>query len=254
MAFAIIYQPLGTHAGRFAGYEVTMFLYAIVVGGVSYVTIQGIKSLPVFSGKSDWTVWKEFFSITIILFAIGIAIYLAGFILEEPAPRLNLTTFLGSLKIALLAGVIPFAFFSLINYRAWFLAAKLKENLPLSNEQTDENIIHITSQLKKEELNFYPREFIYAESDGNYVQFFLVRDSKIIKRAIRNSINNIEEQLTGVPFLLRTHRAFIVNLKKVRNIKGNALGYRLKLSGIDKEIPVSRNNTQRFKTIFLKFK
>ena len=106
--------------------------------------------------------------------------------------------------------------------------------------------VNIISQLKKEELSFYPDELIYAESDGNYVHFYLLTENKVHKRTIRNSINQVEEQLAEYPRIFRTHRAFLVNLDKIRMRKGNSLGYQLKLVGIDEEIPVSRNNTRKF--------
>jgi DNA-binding LytR/AlgR family response regulator len=66
------------------------------------------------------------------------------------------------------------------------------------------------------------------------------------KEIIRNSINNIEQQLSGIPYFLRIHRAFIVNLKKVRSKQGNTLGYLIKLAGPEFKIPVSRKNTRIF--------
>jgi hypothetical protein len=63
-----------------------------------------------------------------------------------------------------------------------------------------EDLIQISSQLKKEELSFYPGQFLYAESDGNYVVFYLNRNNLIKKEIIRNSINNIEQQLSDIPY------------------------------------------------------
>jgi DNA-binding LytR/AlgR family response regulator len=109
-----------------------------------------------------------------------------------------------------------------------------------------EELIHIESKLKKEELSFFPSQFIYAESDGNYVTFHLDIQGKTREVMIRNSISNIEQQLSGLPFCIRTHRAFIINTGKVTSRRGNTLGYRLKLAGADEEIPVSRQNIKSF--------
>jgi DNA-binding LytR/AlgR family response regulator len=112
--------------------------------------------------------------------------------------------------------------------------------------QPSEDLIQISSQLKKEELSFYPSQFLYAESDGNYVVFYLSINNLVKKEIIRNSINSIEQQLSGIPYFLRIHRAFIVNLKKVRSKQGNTLGYMIKLSETEIKIPVSRKNTKDF--------
>jgi DNA-binding LytR/AlgR family response regulator len=116
-----------------------------------------------------------------------------------------------------------------------------------------EELIRIESQLKKEELNFYPNQFIYAESEGNYTSFHLKLENQIKRKIIRNSISNIEQQLSTIPYFFRTHRAFIINLKMIDSQKGNTLGYRLKLSGIDNEIPVSRQKTRDFDEIMNRY-
>ena len=109
-----------------------------------------------------------------------------------------------------------------------------------------ENKIQIRSKLKKDELIFYPSQLIYAESDGNYMVFHLLVNDKLTKKMIRNSMSDVERQLSDFPEFFRTHRAFMVNLKKVTAKKGNSSGYQLKLSDTDFEIPVSRQNTKSF--------
>jgi DNA-binding LytR/AlgR family response regulator len=126
------------------------------------------------------------------------------------------------------------------------------KNISLSPDPLEE-LIRIGSQLKKEELTFFPGQLIYAEADGNYIVFHLNIEDQIKKKIIRNSISNIEQQLSAIPFFFRTHRAYIVNLKKVCAQKGNTLGYRLKLSGTDIEIPVSRQKTRDFDLILERY-
>lgn len=244
-AFAILYRPLGSHAGYFLNYEATMAMYALIGAVAVYVTVKILRQLRFFAPDSEWTLLKEIAGIILVLFGAGIAVYFAAFILEEPADRWNLTTFVDSVFKSFLVGVIPFAFNTIMNAR--FQGGK--EVYSIDNEQENEiseSIIHINSQLKKEELSFTTSEFIYAESEGNYVVFYLLRNSLVKREIIRNSMSNIEEQLLISPQFLRVHRAFIVNLSKVLEKKGNSLGYRLRLFGIDKEIPVSRNNTSEF--------
>ena len=107
--------------------------------------------------------------------------------------------------------------------------------------------------LKKEKLSFFPSEFLFAESDGNYVIFHLLREEKLQKFTIRNSISNIEQQVSQIPWFFRTHRAFIINLKQIVQKKGNTAGYRLKLNKVNLEIPVSRQKTKSFDTYLKQF-
>ena len=70
-----------------------------------------------------------------------------------------------------------------------------------SEEKNAGELIHIISQAKKEELDFNPNQFVYAESQGNYVVFHLIIDDKPREVMIRNSIKDIEQQLKVISFL-----------------------------------------------------
>jgi hypothetical protein len=255
--FAVLYKPLNTHAARALSYAATMAVYCSLSGIILFLSVRILKTFRFFSDNKSWTILKELLSFLFILFVLGITIYLLGFVIEPTGKRWNIATFLNSFKGAFLTGIIPLTFFTAANYRYFF-----PENIIYNNgniqktgleNQPPEDLIQISSQLKKEELSFYPSEFLYAESDGNYVVFYLCRNNLLKKEIIRNSINNIEQQLSGVPFLLRTHRAFIVNLKKVKSRQGNTLGYLIKLPETENKIPVSRKNTGIFNERFARY-
>lgn len=244
--FINLYKPLGFHASRTLSYEATMVLYSFIIGFSIVLLVKLLKSFRFFSANHDWILIKELLSVLFVLIGLGITIYFIGFFIEPPANRWNFPTFLNSCEYSFLLGIIPFTFFSAINYRYLFPQYD-DEYVPVKSQGiSTENLIKISSQLKKEELKFYPSEFLYAESDGNYVIFYLIRDEVVKKEVIRNSINNVEQELSEIPYFLRIHRAFIVNLKKVRSKHGNTLGYQIKLSGTDSKIPVSRSNTSNF--------
>ena len=79
--------------------------------------------------------------------------------------------------------------------------------------------------------------------------FHLIKQDKSVEVSIRNSIIEIENQLTAIPDFMRIHRAFIVNLKKITSRDGNALGYRLTLQGCNDIISVSRQNAREFEQL-----
>lgn len=248
--FVIIYKPMQTHESRFFSYNLTVTVYCFIVTIPLYGLLTILKSIKFFSDPEDWTVLKELLSIVLSLIGMGVAVYFSGFLLEPPNERWNLITFFDSLLSAFLIFVVPLSFFTIINYRYLLVSDIIKQfnttEAYLKSSGESDELIRIESQLKKEELSFYPNQFIYAESDGNYTAFHLKLENQIKRKIIRNSISNIEQQLSTIPFLFRTHRAFIVNLKMIDSQKGNSLGYRLKLSGIDNEIPVSRQKTRDF--------
>ncbi len=248
--FALIYKPLGAHPGLFLGYELTMAVYIGIAALVFWIFATGLKSTHYYANPRHWTLFKELSAILIVLFAMGCAVYFTGFLMEPQIDRWNLFTFYDSVKKAMLLFVIPFGFFTALNFRFWDVQFARNDASLNADNKIAEELISISSQLKKETLSFYPSELLYATSDSNYVIFFLMRKGVLEKKMIRNSISNIEEQLSHLPQMIRIHRAFIVNIHKVLSKKGNSLGLRLKLSGIDEEIPVSRNKTEAFNKAF----
>lgn len=256
--FSAIYKPSDFHASGVLSYEATMAVYALVVGLSVILLVKLLKIIRWFADADNWTLSKELAFIFLVLFGTGTAVFLSGFILESGGHRLNFPTFLNSFKNVFSVGIIPFAFFTSVNY-SYFFSRNIKypgdKKIPAPFPgDTAEDPVRICSQLKKEEVIFYPSQLIYAESDGNYVIFYFSNNNQIKKQIIRNSITSIEKQLSDIPFILRTHRSFIVNLKKVRSKQGNILGYKLKITDSEIRIPVSRNRIKIFDMQYAKYK
>lgn len=93
--------------------------------------------------------------------------------------------------------------------------------------------MRIRLEVDRKILFLKPDEIIYCESDGNYCRIFLERGKSLF----------LTKQLKAVGMLLpeqqflRTHKSYIVNLKKIREY--HRIGHYLLLSN-DKHIPVSR--------------
>ena len=247
LGFTAAYRPLGSHASLGISYVETMALYSFIAGFSVIIVIYLLNQLSYFSLKSTWNLKKELLAILITLFGLGVAIFLAAFIVEPPADRWNFPTFFDSVFNAFLVGILPFIFFTSVNIpylSAHFVELEQPERKGYQDDEPTEERINISSQLKKESLSFFPSQFLFAESDGNYVHFHLIENGNPRKVNIRNSASNIGEQLSEYPEFFRTHRAFIVNLKNVTKKSGNSSGYRLKLSDADNEIPVSRQKAK----------
>lgn len=58
-----------------------------------------------------------------------------------------------------------------------------------------------------------------------------------------------EEAVAACSFIVRCHRAFLVNIRTVVKVDGNSQGYRLKLEGCTEEVPVSRGYAKEIKTL-----
>ncbi len=247
--FTWLYEPLNIDRGYFS-YEFTIVLYSTVLAGCLAGTIYLLRRAEWFADAERWNIKKELASVLLVMYVAGTAIYFAGFIVEVSPDRWYFRTYFDSVLKTFLVGGIPFFFFTSLNIYALFgPAASASPNKDSGSSPAGERI-ELDTPLKSEELHFYPDEFIYAFSEGNYVTFYLNRNSKLHKKVIRCTISSVEEQLKAFPFLFRSHRAYIVNLNKVENVSGNSLGYRLQLSMADEEIPVARSRTSAFKNVY----
>jgi DNA-binding LytR/AlgR family response regulator len=255
--FTVLYRPLGSHGSMGLSYEATMAVYSLVAGASLYGIIRASRILKFLTDTRNWNFLKEILSIAFILTLTGSSIYLAAFVIEPPADRLNVETYMNSVSSVFLVGLLPFLFFTIMNYR-YLLYRGYEPGLAHGGNDAQgrfpEEEIHINSSLKKESLSFYPRHLLFAESEGNYVVFHLMHDEKVRKEMIRNSIGNIEKQLSSLPFCVRTHRAFIVNMMMITKKQGNAAGYVLRIKGTDREIPVSRTHTKAFDSRYRQYR
>ena len=100
-----------------------------------------------------------------------------------------------------------------------------------SYDDREDNVV-ILGQL---ELNI--QELLYVEAMQNYAMIFLADGSSQI---VRSTLKFLESTLS--PYhIIRTHRSYLVNLKNVKMVSGNAQGLKLSLQGTDTIVPVSRS-------------
>lgn len=253
--FTLLYHPLKVHKSFYFGFESTILIYTACTAITAGLSIFLLKRIPYFRNELKWTIFREILFIFLVLFVMGITVFLLAFAIEESSgtSRWIISTFLDSLMRTALIYIFPFAFFSLINARFLFLDFRSTVDA-LREEGKQELMVHIDSSLKKESLDFRAGELVYAMADGNYVMFHLFRENSLKKIPIRNSISEIEGQLKLIPMFYRCHRGFIINLLHVESKRGNASGYTLKLQHVSERIPVARNRIQEFDRLFSRFR
>lgn len=99
--------------------------------------------------------------------------------------------------------------------------------------------IIFTAENEKDFVKIASEELLYLESADNYSNIFLIKQNELSKILIRSTLNRLIGQVSE-GHIVRTHRSFIVNLKHVRKVSGNAQGYKLHLYFNDILIPVAR--------------
>ena len=96
----------------------------------------------------------------------------------------------------------------------------------------------------KESVTLLPSDFIYAESDANYVHIYYFKDGMPKEVTLRSSITQVEEIFRPLNSTIRCHRAYVVNLHQIVKIDNHDHSLRLSLNGVNGFIPVSKTYLQ----------
>ena len=194
----------------------------------------------------------------LLLIAVGIWVYhswLMGMWLDK---RL----FFLALSWVMVLAPFPVVFFLLWN-RNLQLTRNLQEAMEInchlskrasqevgaeSKEFSPEEVL-VFSGGTKDMLEVKAVDFLYVEAEGNYVKVDYRLKGESTRKMLRATMKQAEEAVAACPFIIRCHRAFLVNARKVVKVDGNSQGYRLRLEGGGEEIPVSRAYAKEVKAL-----
>jgi hypothetical protein len=207
-----------------------------------------------FFDEKRWTKGKYFIFAGITALTIGVANSLFNYVVDVNFMTIDETAYLhylyANLLTAFTVGIIPTTagyFFGKNKLLHSILQEKEDQNRQLlfrvreENENTaDEKIVTLSGN-SKETLTLFPHELIYIEASGNYADIYYSLNGQISTKTIRATLLQMEEHLSDYPFIVRCHRAFIVNTYQIERIKG----LKLRLKAMETEIPISktcRNN------------
>jgi hypothetical protein len=249
-SFMMIFRPFGTaFQGRYselmlAGYGLISFV--ILVFDL-FVVRQFFRK---WFDAAAWNVRKQILWLIFIIFSIGIGNFLySAAVFSSWTWRL----FLSFQLYTLLVGIIPIVGLTLIS-RNHLLSRNLKQaedfnrELKLRAGETQHHIVTLIPDNGKDRLEIAGENLLYIESIGNYIKVFHVRDKNLVVDILRCALKRAEDQVAAFPNIVRCHRAFMVNIDRVIQAKGNSLGLKLILEHAGEEIPVSRNFTKSVKS------
>ncbi len=208
--------------------------------------------------KENWTIGKECLLIVLLLFVITIFNNTLSLIISKKPFDNIILHFLNSSLYVVLLGIVPAFLLVWLNY-----TILLKENLKkisLYNKQLESritftesdisNVIRIQTNNKNEVLELDLNSFLFAKSEGNYIDVFTKISGKVRCKPYRLTIQKLEEELGNYVFIINTHRSYVINIRNISTTSGNARNYRISFEGVPHEVPVSRNKFQAFKDAF----
>jgi hypothetical protein len=123
-----------------------------------------------------------------------------------------------------------------------------KSGVAVEMEEQSSEMIELVGNTK-ECIRLYPVDMLYAKVSGNYVAVYYVKNdkTKVEYKFLRISLSQLSCSLQDYPYIIRCHRAFLVNTMNVIKFKGNSRGYRLEVKNTNAIIPVSKSYIKTLK-------
>lgn len=220
------------------------------------------KLFPRFHDPDQWTIGKNILHCFLFLLFIGICTFIFDryFLIKADfwtdwGTHDFFVIFSIDMLAAFTIGVIPliFGLFIVENNalkRNLLEAQRLNKLLSerTRQEKTDTEKITLSGETK-DSVHLHPEDILYMEVSGNYVDICYKEEEKEKHKLLRSTIKQMEEEMQAFNYFVRCHRAYIVNINQIRNISGNAQGYRLSLVCTTREIPVSRTYLKNLKDL-----
>lgn len=259
--FLLFFKPFGI--GMYIGQQ--LFLYALGFGGITFSVmflnlLLLVRIFPSFFSEERWTVGKEIWTTLVHIAFIGLGNYLFATMLSITKASPGKLLYFEFISICI--GIFPIVVWTLIKENRLLKQSRQEaqkfetvlhpvKSIPgtetelskRKQEQTGEDAnfaITFTSESENAIIKTVPEKVYFISSADNYIKIYLGEENEMVTKLLRSSLKRTEEDLKGHPQFYRCHRAYIVNLRKVKSVTGNARGLKLALENCPVEVPVSR--------------
>ena len=210
--------------------------------------------------RAQWTVGQEIIHLCVLFFLFGVASFLIRDIIYTNPDNWSWRYFFEEVKNTFLGGSLLAAFLILLNFyrlntKTQKKAAQIENHLPTVIVQPPEETsdqIAIQTQVKADDFALRLHDFLFAQAEGNYVEVFCGGKGGVKKELKRITLSQLESQLSSFPYILRSHRAYLINTRHIQHVMGNAQGYWLSIAGVTEKVPVSRGKIGVFDELMVK--
>ena len=257
--FLTVFQPFGLQQWT-SPHKVPVLLgYGMVTTAGTLFLELGVRQLPSVFAEERWTVGKHIAWVTFHLLTIGLGNTLysswLGFIQFSPV------AFVQFLFITLAVGIFPVAAGTVLHYLRQVRqhvarAEAVNQALPDRRMEVSDrhsagrpsaaaafDVLELVAENGKDRVRLPADALLFIESSDNYATLWVNENGKVRKELIRSSLGRLEDQIP-YPYVRRCHRSYIVNLRNVQSVSGNAQGYKLHFAPLDEPVPVARQYRQ----------
>lgn len=246
--FTFLFEPFNINRDE---HRISFFFICTIHGLISSLSFWIFFYLMnIFENEENWTVGKEMLSYIFLFLFIGVFNFLIRPMIYDNPQNSSVYYFFEELLHIILVGILLVLTFIPVNFFVLYHQNSRKaEGLPPSFEHRSDSaaIISIDTETLIDNFDLNMNSFLFAKADGNYIEFNLEKPDLTLKKEVKRiSLKELEKQLSIYGWIFKTHRSYLVNLKKIKKVSGNAQGYSLKLGTSEISVPVSRGNLVKF--------
>lgn len=141
-----------------------------------------------------------------------------------------------------------------VAFLPYFLACLLIAVKKLSEKVQKEEIppsVSSRQHLFKDEngkimLAINPQQILFLKSENNYTSIHYLQNDRVDKKLIRTNLKKLESEL-DLPYLIRIHRSYMVNLKNIVSVHRKKGGFQIQLDQLpDRLLNVSETYKNAF--------
>ena len=259
--FLLIFQPFGLQLVKTAHKFLLLSGYGVVTFVVLYLNLILVEGI--FSGffaEKNRTILKHIGWQLWILFSIGLANYLySTLFINGINPTVRNVVYFQFFTLAV--GIFPVILITSITHNYLLKknmrsASFLKEIVRFPSDLPDRGtgFLELVAESGRESVTIPAGQLIFIESVGNYATVCWSEKEKPMKKMLRTSLKQLVKQVAEHSSIVQCHRAFLVNLEKISDLRGNAQGYQLILQGTERMVPVSRSFIPSFSQSFIQLR
>lgn len=241
--FLVVFKPF-----EIQNLTTSQWLYFAYLAGYGAITslsvlimIEGIgRLLPNVFSEKNWKIKHEVTFVVSLISLITVFNYFYTVLISD-------LPFSSETFVFMLFATVSVSFFPAVSFVMFRYVRNMRQysrpSTVLSLERKEEikrEFIELFAENQRDSVTLSPENLLFIESDDNYSTVFFTQQNRIQKKLLRNTLTRLEAQVESIPTLRRCHRSYLVNLKKVSRVSGNAQGYRLHLYDTDEIVPVSR--------------
>lgn len=285
--FLFLFKPFNLDLYSFRRLLFTTAIYGFVTGVVIFCgSVVLIKVIAPRINEEKWSLGKQILWNTLLMVCIALLNAVVTQAIHNV--WLPAWWYFTMLKWVFMLGVIPIAIAELITYNHYLRrhlksAAELSQimehtqpiqqvarpsetiiSLPVNNQGNiqmreltpilnnvaiEPSTLLLTGENLGDKLELPHGSLLAVQALDNYVNIFWEQNGRLQTTMLRNTLTNIAEQAEDSPWMFRSHRGWLVNTKRVKQVDGNAQGLKLTLDLMQQQVPVSRSNIAGYREV-----